>query len=139
MNNRDQFKRKLIEAAQFEPMDERVPAGLVQNVMTRISGLEIEERSERGLSVKGVFFGSLLSFLLGCLVLGVSCLEAVNQLQVEQSKNPFYPHRKVGFYQLRLSSRALAVNPRLRIIRSGKENNSFLQREFVVFLRSLEG
>lgn len=86
MNNRDQFKRKLIEAAQFEPRDERVPAGLVQNVMTRISGLEIEERSDRGLSVKGVFFGSLLSFLLGCLVLGVSCLEAVNQLQVEQSK-----------------------------------------------------
>lgn len=86
MNNRDQFKRKLIEAAQFEPGDERVPAGLVQNVMTRISGLEIEERSERGLSVKGVFFGSLLSFLLGCLVLGVSCLEAVRQIQVEQSK-----------------------------------------------------
>ncbi|MCK9315037.1 MAG: hypothetical protein M0Q48_02690 [Verrucomicrobia bacterium] len=86
MNNRDQFKRKLIEAAQFEPRDERVPVGLVQNVMTRISGLEIEERSDRGLSVKGVFFGSLLSFLLGCLVLGVSCLEAVNQLKVEQSK-----------------------------------------------------
>jgi hypothetical protein len=86
MNNRDQFKRKLIEAAQFEPMDERVPAGLVQNVMTRISGLEIEERSERGLSVKGVLFGSLLSFLLGCLVLAVSCLEAVRQIRVEQAK-----------------------------------------------------
>ncbi|NCC60866.1 MAG: hypothetical protein EOM12_07965 [Verrucomicrobiae bacterium] len=86
MNNRDQFKQKLIEAAQFEPGDARVPAGLVQNVMTRISGLEIEERSERGLSVKGVLFGGLLSFLFGCLVLGVSCLEAVHQLKVEQSK-----------------------------------------------------
>jgi hypothetical protein len=86
MNNRDQFKQKMIEAAQSIPGDERVPVGLVQDVMSRVSGLEIEERSERGLSVKSVFFGSLLSFLLGCIVLGVSCLEAVRQIQVEQSK-----------------------------------------------------
>lgn len=81
MKKRDQFESKLLAAARSMPADERPPAALAQNVMAHISGLGAEERFERDWSRRVVVYGGMVSFLLGCLMLGLTCIAAQHQLE----------------------------------------------------------